>query len=118
MHALAALLERALGRLEHPNHRESCPSAGRRGLAARLRGRGTDRAGEVARRLRIAENEFRAARHFDAVVINRAVEDTVTTVMEIVAAVREGAAAQVAVERSLEQLRAQLPPPLDEWVQP
>jgi guanylate kinase len=87
-------------------------------LAARLRGRGTDRAGEVARRLRIAQNEFRAARHFDAVVINRAVEDTVTTVMEIVAAVREGAAAQVAVERSLEQLRAQLPPPLDEWVQP
>ncbi len=86
-------------------------------LAERLRGRGTDRDDEVERRLRIAENEFRAARHFDAVVINRDVEETVTTVMEIVAAVRAGAAAQVATERSLEQLRAHLPPPLDDWVQ-
>lgn len=87
-------------------------------LATRLRGRGTDGEAEVERRLRIAESEFRAARHFDALVINRDVEETVGEVMEIVAAVRAGAAARVATERSCERLGAVLPPPLDDWVQP
>lgn len=86
-------------------------------LASRLRGRGTDREAEVDRRLRIAESEFRAARDFDALVINRSVDDTVATVMEIVAAVRRGEAEQVRRDRSLARIRAALPPPLDAWVE-
>lgn len=87
-------------------------------LASRLRGRGTDREAEVERRLRIAESEFRAARHFDALVINRSLDETVATVTEIVSAVRGGGAERVCRERSLAQLRAALPPPLDKWIEP
>jgi guanylate kinase len=87
-------------------------------LAERLRGRGTDGEAEVERRLRIAETEFRAAHHFDALVINHTVHETVVEVREIIAAVRAGTAARVTRERSCERLATLLPPPLDEWVQP
>ncbi len=86
-------------------------------LAARLRGRGTDGDAEVARRLQIAEVEFRAAGDFDALVVNHNVEDTVTAVLEIVAALRDGRADAVRAERSLERVRASLSSPLDDWVQ-
>lgn len=86
-------------------------------LAARLRGRGTDGDAEVERRLQIAEAEFRAARDFDALVVNHNVEDTVAAVLEIVAALRDGRADAVRSERSLERVGASLPSPLDEWVQ-
>lgn len=85
-------------------------------LEARLRGRGTDRSAEVERRLRIAESEFREARHFDALVINHSVEEAVQTLSQIVEAVRGGAAERVREERSLDRTRATLAPPLDQWV--
>ncbi len=85
-------------------------------LAARLRGRGTDRDAEVERRLQIAESEVRAARDFDALVVNHSVEDTVAAVLEIVAALRAGRGDTVRAERCSERVSATLPPPLDDWV--
>jgi len=60
-------------------------------LEARLRGRGTDSAEVIARRLAIAGNELRAVQGFDYVVVNESLEEAIAAVREILAAERSGA---------------------------
>jgi guanylate kinase len=59
-------------------------------LEARLRGRGTDSAHEIARRLEVARGELAAAEEFDYGVVNDDLERCVREVQEIVAAERRG----------------------------
>ena len=59
-------------------------------LAERLRGRGTDSAETIAKRLAIAENELLAIEYFDYAVINDDLERTVNTMLEIIQARRAG----------------------------
>jgi guanylate kinase len=59
-------------------------------LGERLRGRGTDSAETIAKRLAIAENELRAIGSFDYAVINDDLECAVNTFLEIVEARRAG----------------------------
>ncbi len=85
-------------------------------LERRLRGRGTDGEHEIERRLAIAEREFRAARDFDAVVINDRVDAAVQAVADIVDAVRRGEREEVTRRCSLERVEGALPAPLGAWV--
>jgi guanylate kinase len=55
-------------------------------LRARLIGRGTDRAEEVERRLRVAEQELAAQPEFGHVVVNDRLEDALERLTAIVAA--------------------------------
>jgi guanylate kinase len=55
-------------------------------LRARLIGRGTDDAGEVERRLRVAEQELAAQPEFAHVVVNDRLEDALDALTKIVAA--------------------------------
>ncbi len=84
-------------------------------LEARLRGRGTDDEREIRRRLEIARREFRAAPGFDAVLINADLEETVSELREVIAAVRRGDAARVRERRSWAQVRTHLAPELVKW---
>jgi guanylate kinase len=59
-------------------------------LGDRLRGRGTDSAETIAKRLAIAENELRAIGSFDYAVINDDLECAVSSLLEIVEARRAG----------------------------
>lgn len=59
-------------------------------LGERLRGRGTDSAETVAKRLAIAEQELEAVEFFDYAVVNDQVEQAVDEVLEIVEAERSG----------------------------
>ena len=52
-------------------------------LAARLRGRGTEDADGVDRRLRVAESEIAASGEFDAVLINAEVNETVAALLDL-----------------------------------
>jgi guanylate kinase len=85
-------------------------------LEARLHGRQTDDADEVARRLEIARREFGAARLFDAFVVNERLETAVADVLEIIAAVRGGAAVAGEGRFSLARARARLDPALRAWL--
>ena len=87
-------------------------------LSRRLRERDTDADAEVAKRLAIAEAEFREAPDFDAVVVNRELDATVAAVGSIIEAVRAGQRERVVRERSLDRVRSELPAPLDAWVGP
>jgi guanylate kinase len=84
-------------------------------LELRLRGRGTENAEEVDRRLAIARREFAAAKLFDSFVVNDDAARAVDDVLAIVAAVRRGAA-QVDGRFSLARLRATLDPALAAWL--
>lgn len=53
-------------------------------LAARLRSRGTEDAGEVDRRLRVAEGELAAASEFDASLINADVGETAEALLRLI----------------------------------
>jgi len=83
-------------------------------LEARLQGRRTDDADEVARRLAIARGEFGAARLFGAFVVNERVEDAAAAVLEIVGAARRGAGA--GGRYGLASARAKLDPALRAWL--
>jgi guanylate kinase len=59
-------------------------------LEARLRGRGTDSAEEIEKRLRVARSELAAAPEFDYAVVNDDLERCVQAVLAIVRAERDG----------------------------
>lgn len=83
-------------------------------LESRLRGRGTESAEEVDRRLAIARREFAAAPLFQSFVVNDDAECAVDDVLAIVATARQCAAID---ERfSLARLRATLDPALAAWL--
>jgi len=56
----------------------------------RLRGRGTDPADAIERRLAVADRELEAVHFFDYAVVNDDLEEAVAALLEIVAAEREG----------------------------
>lgn len=85
-------------------------------LERRLRGRGTDREEEVARRLAIARHEFQAAAWFDAFVVNDAVERAVAELLAIVATARAHGRAGLGGRAGLAALRARLDPDLADWL--
>ncbi len=64
-------------------------------LVGRLRGRGTDTAEEVAKRLQTAQDELKAVEEFDYAVVNDELERCVADLREIIAAERAGAAAEL-----------------------
>ena len=84
-------------------------------LEVRLRGRGTESAEEVDRRLAIARREFAAAKLFQSFVVNDDAARAVDDVLAIVAAMRGGA--KVDERFSLAHLRAALDPALVAWLQ-
>lgn len=88
----------------------------RAALERRLRGRGTDREDEVARRLAIARGELQAAPLFDAFVVNDALERAVADLEAIVAAARAGGRAALPGRAGLDALRARLDPDLADWL--
>jgi guanylate kinase len=64
-------------------------------LVERLKGRGTDSAEEVARRLRTARDELKAVEEFDYAVVNDDLERCVADLRAIVAAERVGSPAEL-----------------------
>ncbi|MDK2973549.1 MAG: guanylate kinase [Candidatus Sumerlaeota bacterium] len=60
-------------------------------LERRLRGRGLDDDDAIALRLQNARNEVRFARHYDYVLVNRELDDTIDGVRQIIAAERRRA---------------------------
>ena len=75
-------------------------------LKERLRRRGTDAPDAIARRLAIADNELRAVRGFDYVVVNDDLERAVAAVAEVVEAERCGKTAEVSERFGLENALA------------
>lgn len=69
-------------------------------LERRLRGRGTDAADVIERRLAIAHQELEAAPEYDYAVVNDDVERCVETVLGIVRAERAGGAAAIRALRA------------------
>ena len=61
-------------------------------LERRLHDRGTDSREAIDRRLAMADRELEAARFFDYVVVNDVLDQSVSAVLEIIAAEREGSA--------------------------
>ena len=97
-----------------PLKRRVGPACGARG--ARQRGRGTEGAEEVDRRLAIARREFATASLFDSFVVNEDAKRAVDDVLAIVAALRAGALAQLGDRFSLARLRKTLDPALAAWL--
>ena len=64
-------------------------------LEDRLRGRGTDSEEVIAHRLALADRELDAVRFFDYAVVNDEFEVAVDSVLEIIAAEREGRAGEL-----------------------
>jgi guanylate kinase len=85
-------------------------------LERRLRGRGTDGADQVERRLAIAREEFQAAPLFDAFVVNDAVEQAVEDLAGVVAAARAGGRAALPGAAGLAAVRRRLAPDLAGWL--
>lgn len=85
-------------------------------LERRLRGRRTDDEREIARRLAIARDEFRAAPLFDAFIVNDAVEQAVGALQAVVAAARAGGRAALPGPAGLDALRSRLDPDLAGWL--
>jgi guanylate kinase len=83
-------------------------------LESRLRGRGTEDAEEVDRRLAIARREFAAASLFQSFVVNDDAERAVDDMLAIVAAARSFAPGDARF--SLARLRATLDPALAAWL--
>ena len=70
-------------------------------LEERLRGRGTDSAEAIDRRLGVADRELEAIRFFDYAVVNDDLERAISAVLEIIAAEREGSQAAVDSARAV-----------------
>lgn len=85
-------------------------------LERRLRGRGTDREEEVARRLALARSEFQAAAWFDAFVVNDALDRAVDDLQAIVSAARAHGRRGLAGRGGLATLRDRLAPDLQGWL--
>jgi guanylate kinase len=85
-------------------------------LEARLRGRGTEGAEEVDRRLAIARREFAAAALFDWFVVNEDASRAVDDVLSIVAAARSGDCRALGDRFGLARVRAALEPALAAWL--
>jgi guanylate kinase len=64
-------------------------------LEDRLRGRGTDDEPIIQRRMSLVDRELAAAKLFDYAVINDDLEEAVTQVLDVIAAVREGRDAEI-----------------------
>ena len=65
-------------------------------LEDRLRGRGTDDEAVIQRRMALVDRELAAAKIFDYAVIDDDLEQAVTDVLDLIAAVREGRSAEIA----------------------
>ena len=65
-------------------------------LEDRLRGRGTDEEAVIQRRMALVDRELAAAKIFDFAVINDDLEQAVTDVLDLIAAVREGRSKEIA----------------------
>lgn len=65
-------------------------------LEDRLRGRGTDEEAVIQRRMALVDRELAAAKIFDYAVINDDLDQAVTDVLGLIAAVREGRSAEIA----------------------
>jgi guanylate kinase len=65
-------------------------------LEDRLRGRGTDEESVIQRRMALVDRELAAAKIFDYAVVNDDLEQAVTDVLDLIAAVREGRNAEIA----------------------
>jgi guanylate kinase len=85
-------------------------------LEKRLRGRGTESAEEIDRRLAIARREFASAPLFDFFVVNDDAARAADDVLAIVAAARGGDLAAVRDRFSLARVRAALDPALAAWL--
>jgi guanylate kinase len=77
-------------------------------LVSRLSGRGTEAAGEVARRLRTALHELTLAKDFDYVLVNDDVERCVAEVQTIVSAEGYRPRRAASLERDVEALRSKI----------
>ena len=75
-------------------------------LEERLRGRGTDEEGVIQRRMALVDRELAAANIFDYAVINDDLDRAVMEVLEVIAAVRDGRAAEIAPLRGREAVLA------------
>jgi guanylate kinase len=75
-------------------------------LEERLRGRGTDEEGVIQRRMALVDRELAAANIFDYAVINDDLDCAVMEVLEVIAAVRDGRAAEIAPLRGREAVLA------------
>jgi guanylate kinase len=64
-------------------------------LEDRLRGRGTDEESVIQRRMALVDRELAAAKIFDYAVINDDLEQAVSDVLDVIAAVREGCRAEI-----------------------
>ncbi len=85
-------------------------------LESRLRGRGTEGAEEVDRRLAISRREFATASLFASFVVNENAQRAVEDVLSIVVAVRAGTLGELGDRFSLARLRATLDPALAAWL--
>jgi len=65
-------------------------------LEDRLRGRGTDEEAVIQRRMALVDRELAAAKYFDYAVVNDDLEQAVSDVLDLIAAVREGRSAEIA----------------------
>jgi guanylate kinase len=81
-------------------------------LEARLRGRGTDDPADVERRLQIARREFGAAGCFRYFVVNDEVEVAVSSVCEVIEAVRAGDADRARARFGRDAMLGRLDPEL------
>ncbi len=82
-------------------------------LERRLRGRGTDAPEVVDRRLALARRELEAIRLFDYAIVNDDLELAVTQVREVLAAEREGRAADARARHGREVVLQRLGPRFD-----
>jgi len=87
-----------------------------RELEARLCGRGTDDAEEVARRLEIARREFGAAGLFEAFVVNQQLEQAVGDLLEVIGLFRRGDRDALPERFRLPAVRARIDPTLAGWL--
>jgi len=69
-------------------------------LEQRLRGRGTDSEEAIHRRLGVADRELAAVQLFDYAVVNDDLEQTIVSVLDIIAAERDGSEAALASVRA------------------
>ncbi len=75
-------------------------------LEERLRGRGTDEEAVIQRRMALVDRELAAAKIFDYAIINDDLDRAVAEVLEVIAAVRKGRAAEIAPLRGREAVLA------------
>ncbi len=71
-------------------------------LEGRLRGRGTDQEAVIQRRMTLVDRELAAAKIFDYAIVNDELEEAVTEVLHVIAAVRDDRRHEIDASHGLE----------------